>query len=110
MNASIADIDGNGYPDIYVSNVHHVLQPEGSLLWLNDGSLTEHGADALTDRATALNTLNEHRFGWGAAVGDMDRDGRIDILQANGMVDDSYDKQYEGCPDYWYWNSQIAIA
>jgi hypothetical protein len=110
MNASIADIDGNGFPDIYVSNVHHILQPEGSLLWLNDGTLGTRGAAALRDRATALNTLNEHRFGWGGAVGDLDRDGRIDILQANGMVDDSYDRQYEGCPDYWYWNDKIALT
>ena len=110
MNASIADIDGNGYPDIYVSNVHHILQPEGSLLWLNDGTLGSRGADAMDDKAVALNALNEHRFGWGAAVGDLDRDGRIDILQANGMLDDSYDDQYDGCPDFWYWNEKIALT
>jgi len=110
MNASIADIDGNGHPDIYVSNVHHVLQPEGSLLWLNDGTLRTRGADAMDDKAVALNALNEHRFGWGAAVGDLDRDGRIDILQANGMVDDSYDDEYDGCPDFWYWNDKIALT
>lgn len=110
MNTSIADIDGNGHPDIYVSNVHHVLQPEGSLLWLNDGMLGAGSADAMSDRAGALNVLNEHRFGWGAAVGDIDRDGRVDILQANGMVDNSYDKKHEGCPDYWYWNDKIALT
>ena len=64
MNASIADFDGNGHPDIYVSNVHHVLQPEGSLLWLNDGTLGTNNADAMNDQALALNALNEHRFGW----------------------------------------------
>ncbi|MFH7030678.1 MAG: hypothetical protein ACHBN1_36335 [Heteroscytonema crispum UTEX LB 1556] len=31
-------------------------------------------------------------IGWGGAMGDLDRDGRLDILQANGMVDDSYDR------------------
>jgi Na+-translocating ferredoxin:NAD+ oxidoreductase RnfD subunit len=110
MNASIADFDGNGNPDIYVSNVHHVLQPEGSLLWLNDGTLGSNGAKAMDDQAVALNVLNEHRFGWGAAAGDLDRDGRVDILQANGMVDDSYDDEYEDCPDFWYWNDKIALA
>ncbi len=34
MNASVADFDRNGYLDVYVSNVHHSLQAEGSLLWM----------------------------------------------------------------------------
>ena len=35
--ATTADFDGNGLPDVYVSNVHHKIQAEGGLLWLNDG-------------------------------------------------------------------------
>ncbi len=103
MNASLGDMDGNGLLDIYVSNVHHKLQAEGSLLWMNHGN-------AWKDQAARRNVLNEKRFGWGAAIGDMDRDGRLDILQANGMVDDAYDRKYAGCPDYWYWNKQIALS
>ena len=49
-------------------------------------------------------------FGWGAAAGDMDLDGRLDIVQANGMVDNAYDRLYPGCPDYWYWNDKIALT
>jgi hypothetical protein len=26
------------------------------------------------------------------------------------MVDNSYDRLYPGCPDYWYWNDKIALA
>ena len=54
--------------------------------------------------------MNENRFGWGAAAGDLDRDGTLDIVQANGMVDDVYDKKHEQCPDYWYWNERIALT
>lgn len=107
MNASLGDIDGNGYLDIYVSNVHERLQAEGSLLWMNSGA---PGAKAWSDQAVRRNALNEKRFGWGAAMGDMDRDGRLDILQANGMVDNRYDPLYPGCPDYWYWNDKIALT
>lgn len=65
--------------------------------------------------------------------GDLDRDGMLDILQANGMVDDSYDRHLNNgktwkplaifpaaqfkalnssssCPDYWYCNAQIALT
>jgi Na+-translocating ferredoxin:NAD+ oxidoreductase RnfD subunit len=107
MNASFGDINGDGFLDIYVSNVHHKLQAEGSLLWMNQGGA---GAGNWTDQAAQRNALNEKRFGWGAAIGDLDRDGRLDILQANGMVDNRYDPKYEGCPDYWYWNNKIALS
>ncbi len=104
MNASIADLDGDGLPDIYVSNVHERLQAEGSLLWRN------LGGGRFVDVAMRRNALNERRFGWGAAVGDLDRDGRLDIVQANGMVDNSLDPLYPGCPDYWYWNDKVALT
>jgi enediyne biosynthesis protein E4 len=107
MNASLGDMDGNGLLDIYVSNVHHKLQAEGSLLWMNNGG---KAAGAWSDQAARHNALNEKRFGWGAAIGDIDRDGRLDMLLANGMVDDRYDEKYAGCPDYWYWNNKIALA
>ncbi len=110
MNASLGDIDNNGKLDIYVSNVHEKLQAEGSLLWMNNGLADDQGATAFVDRAVARNALNERRFGWGAAIGDLNRDGLLDIVQANGMVDDSYDKQHETCPDFWYWNAKIALA
>ena len=110
MNSSIGDVDNNGYPDVYVSNVHERLQAEGSLLWMNDGRLGTDGASAMHDEAMARNALNEQRFGWGAAMGDLDRDGRLDIIQTNGHVDNTYDPLYAGCPDYWYWNDKIALT
>ncbi len=110
MNASLADLDNNGHPDVYISNVHEPLQAEGSLLWYNNGQVDQQGAKAFRDQAAAKNALNENRFGWGAAVGDLNRDGRLDILQANGMTDDTYDQQHESCPDYWYWNARIALT
>lgn len=102
MNASIADFDRNGWLDVYVSNVHHPMQAEGSLLWMfyPDGTIV--------DEATKLGALNEHRFGWGAATQDFNNDGWVDIVQANGMVNDKHDKLYDKCPDYWYINEKIA--
>lgn len=111
MNATIADFDGNGWPDVYVSNVHHKLQAEGSLLWLNDG-VSVGEPRRFHDEAMSRGALNERRFGWGAAAGDLDRDGHIDIVQANGMVDNAYEPNATqgACPDYWYWNEKIALT
>ena len=41
-------------------------------------------------------------------MADFDNDGWLDIGQANGMVNDSVDRRYEKCPDYWYVNEKIA--
>lgn len=106
MNATIADFDNNGLSDIYISNVHHAYQAEGSLLWMwlpnNAGKFVPK------EMATRTGALNENRFGWGAAAGDIDLNGWVDIVQANGMVDDSIDKRWDDCPDYWYVNEKIA--
>ena len=110
MNATFGDLDDNGRPDIHVSNVHEKLQAEGSLLWMNYSKSGQTDADMFKDEAARRNALNERRFGWGAAFGDLDRDGRLDIVQANGMADDAYDKKEAVCPDYWYWNAQIALT
>ena len=109
MNASLGDVDRDGNLDVYVSNVHHPLQAEGSLLWR-----TRPGRDPFRpefiDSAASLGALNERRFGWGAAMGDLNNDGWLDILQANGMVDDTPDRRFERCPDYWYVNEKVMRA
>jgi hypothetical protein len=109
MNSSVADFDRDGRLDVYVSNVHHALQAEGSLLWMNHG-VDAAGRPSLVDEASPRGALNEDRFGWGAVAEDLDADGWLDIVQTNGMVDDRLDDRYDGCPDYWYVNHKLMQA
>ncbi len=107
MNVSIADFDRTGWFSVYVSNVHHALQAEGSLLWaFSPGSDPRYPRQ--NELATKRGILNEQRFGWGAVAADFDNDGWVDVAQANGMVNDRYDKIHETCGDYWYINEKIA--
>jgi hypothetical protein len=106
MNSTVADFDRDGRLDVYVSDVHHELQAEGSLLWMNRGTHAD-GTPDLHDEAAPRGALNEDRFGWGAAAGDLANSGWLDLVQANGMVDDRLDHLYPGCPDYWYVNHKL---
>ena len=108
MNATIADFDRNGWMDVYISNVHHALQAEGSLLWQFYPNSKDQFIPQIKDQATYTGALNENRFGWGGGVGDFNNDGWVDLTQANGMVDNKFDKTSEDCPDFWYINEKIA--
>lgn len=119
MNVSVADFDRDGYADITVSNVHHALQSEGSLLWMVRPS-ADPFVPSFSDEATQRGMLNERRFGWGASAQDLDLDGYDDLVQANGMVDTRLDPEvvtpsrtgFEwpwnvGRIDYWYVNQKL---
>ncbi len=106
MNASAADVDRNGYLDVYISNVHHALQAEGSILWMVYP--TDEGRHPrFVDEAARRGALNPRRFAWGAQFGDLNLDGWPDIVQANGMLDDRLDPLYEDMKDYWYVNHKL---
>jgi hypothetical protein len=103
MNVSIGDLDNSGEMDVYVSNVHAPLQAEGSLCW-------HVNTKGIADQASPRRLVNEQRFGWGAAMGDLNLDGHLDLVQVNGMVDDTADRKFPERQDYWYRASQVMRA
>lgn len=102
MNVSIGDLDNRGWQDVHVSNVHAPLQAEGSLVWSVEPDAGEEGGIRIRDRATERRLVNEQRFAWGAALGDLNLDGWLDLVQANGMVDDTPDRVFATPQNYWY--------
>lgn len=89
MNADFADLDGDGYPDIYVSNITRSgYLVEGNFLWRNnkDGTFTDVAPDLGVDKAG---------WSWGAKFVDLDNDGEMEILVNNGFVS-------AGSGDYWF--------
>jgi hypothetical protein len=81
MGVDAADVDGDGWQDLFVANIDHEMF---SLYKNNRGNLftdvaPEHGV------ADATRLLS----GWGVKFFDFDNDGRVDLLLANGHPDDT---------------------
>jgi len=110
MNVSVGDLDNRGWPDLQVSNVHAPLQAEGSLLWRFEANAGDPFHPRVRDTASEHRVLNEKRFGWGAAMGDLNLDGWLDMVQANGMVDDTPDRRFDTPHDYWYAAGHVMRA
>ncbi len=72
LAASVADLDNNGCPDIYVSNDFH----ENDFLYFNncDGTFAERGTASVGHTS---------RFSMGSDIADMNNDGLLDIFTAN---------------------------
>jgi enediyne biosynthesis protein E4 len=76
LTAIAADLDDDGWPDVYVA-----CDSTPSLLFLNnhDGTFREEGAV----RGLAYSEDGQEQAGMGAAVGDYDLDGRLDVFKTN---------------------------
>ena len=98
MGATVADYDGDGWPDIFKTN----FSDDISSLYRNnrDGTFSS----TIYDAGLGLNT---HYLGWGAMFVDVDNDGWPDVLAANGHV---YPQVTSGLgaayrePRLLYWN------
>jgi len=106
MNADLADMDHDGYPEIYVTNVHHPVLPEGNLLWHNRPD-PEHPDDPT--KRTFQNIAGDvgtkdGGWGWGAKFVDVDLDGDTDLIATNGYISQSPDREY------WYRLSRLVAG
>ncbi len=80
MGTDCADVDGNGYPDIFVTNFSEEL----NALYLNRGDGTFEDVSATAGMNAAFLAL-----GFGTKMYDYDNDGDLDIHVTNGHVIDN---------------------
>jgi len=80
LTAVAADLDGDGWPDIYVA-----CDSSPSLLFRNnhDGTFTERGLES----GVAINEDGKDQAGMGLGIGDYDTDGHLDIFKTHFAAD-----------------------
>lgn len=104
MNADLGDIDHDGYPELYITNVFHPVLPEGNLLWHNRPHPSGDPFLRSFANIAADVGVKNGGWGWGAKFVDIDLDGDVDILATNGYISQDPDKEY------WYRMSRLVAG
>jgi len=78
MGVAIGDYDGNGLPDIFVTN----FARDTNTLYKNLGNMFFIDSTV----SAGLGEISLPYLGWGTSLADLDNDGRPDIFVANGQV------------------------
>jgi hypothetical protein len=88
MGADMADVNGDGLMDIYVSNISATwaLQ-EGHFLWLSTGK-PQRMREGIAPYVQGAERLGLSRSGWGwdSKLDDFDNDGVLEAIQATGFI------------------------
>ena len=88
MGVDFGDLNSDGWPDIYVSNItqEYGLE-ESNFVFLSTGrvELMKQGVAPYIDRSESLG-LSRSGWGWETRLGDFNNDGTLEALQATGFL------------------------
>jgi enediyne biosynthesis protein E4 len=88
MGVDFGDLNEDGWPDIYVSNITQEYGLEEShFVFLSTGhtELMQKGVAPYIDRSESLG-LSRSGWGWESRLGDFNNDGVLEALQATGFL------------------------
>ena len=100
LGIAVADINLDGFPDIYIGNDFH----ENDYLYINDGKGVFK--EEITDRVQ-----HTSRFTMGVDIADINNDGKSEIISMDMLSDDPYIlKRSLGEDDYDIFNLKISYG
>lgn len=87
MGLDFADLNQDGVPDIYVSNIACPFGLEEShYLWLSDGDATQIARGVAPYRQASEDLgLSRSGWGWDCRLADFNNDGELEAIQATGF-------------------------
>ena len=94
MGIDFGDVNGDGTPDLYVSNIAVPgVAVESHFLFASEGPLDvmAHGRAPYVDRSGVLG-LAQSGWAWDSKLADFDNDGVLEALQATGFIQGRIDR------------------